>query len=216
MIITPEMIEEAREAGRDVDSFDESIHKWNTKSYTVTEYVNGDPILDNEGNPVLDDDGNPLYEQIPQEVTKYRITGFEVKPVETPQIPVFNIVNEAVTINGLPVKGKQDTYNDGLVGDSFTAEADIVDENGGIITAINSTSPLRLPLAKVIDGTSMVLDQIYMDATITDGHLVATGKFPSSGDWRLTEGRLNKSLANIGQQWAINFDGMSFLIAERP
>ena len=62
----------------------------------------------------------------------------------------------------------------------------------------------------------MVLDQIYMDATITGGHLVATGKFPSSGDWRLTQDRLNQSLANIGQQWAINFDGMSFLIAEHP
>lgn len=213
--INQDMIDDARARGIGVDSFDENLHKWNTKSYMVTEYVNGDPILDEDGNPVLDDEGNPTYEQVPTEVTKHKITGFEIKPVEVPQLPVFNIINEAVTINGLPVKGKQDVYNDGLAGDTFRAEADIVDSNGDIATMINSTSPLRLPMIKVIDGTNTVLDQVYMDASITNGHLVATGKFKDSGDWRLTEERLNQSLANIEQPWRVSFSDMSFLIAER-
>lgn len=211
-MITQELIDST--SSKITGGFDELQHDWITKTYTVTEAIQV-PLLDEFDQPILDNEGNPIFETQYQQVEKIKIVGYAAKQVEAPQLPVFEITNEAVTINGLPVKGKQDVYNDGLAGDSFMAEADIVDGNGDVVAMINSTSPLRLPMIKVIDGTSTVLDQVYMDASITNGHLVATGKFKDSGDWRLTEERLNLSLENIGQDWRVSFSGMSFLIAER-
>lgn len=212
--ITQEMIEQARADGFSVDDFDSNLHEWLAKSYTVVEHVDGNPILDEDGNPVLDEDGNPTYQQVPQEVTKHRITGYQVKPVETVEPVKYQTANESITINGYAAEPLNAVYGNAAKGDSLTLECDIVDDTGAVVTAINSGGAWRMPIEKILaNGTP--IDETKLDTTIVDGHVTATmTAFPSGGTWYISENRVNQSLDEIGAPWHIKITNMKFWVKE--
>lgn len=209
-------------------------------------YENGDPVLDERGDPILDGNGNTVYEQVPvyvqvpvfqdptqvqdeegnllfqqvpTEVTKHRVVGYNTVPLVLPTKTMWYSNNEQVTVNGNPTQGKMPVYA-GNVGDSFTATAEVADQDGNIQTGIDQTAlnyppKLFLPVIKIVDGDiNHVVDEVYMAATLVSGVLTATGKFPSAGNWVLNKKRINKSLDEINADWHIIIDDLSFRIAE--
>lgn len=206
-------------------------------------FKDGDPLRDENGDLVLengevvyeqipvyekipvyeqvqavDEDDNLLYEQLLEDQIKHRVVGFDT-PSVIQNKDIFLSSNEKVQVNGNPVQGRETAYF-GLVGDSFSAEADITDENGLLQTqidqiALNYPPKLFLPVVKIINGdTSKPSDEVYMTASIVGGKLTATGKFPTAGNWVLLQERINKSLDEIGSDWHIEMPTLSFRIAE--
>ena len=202
--ITQDMIDSASNQAK--DGFYAAMHDWILKPYSTKEWQNGDQIFDDGGNPVLDDDDNPTYERVLVDVVKHRITGYSAKQVQAPTYVNFDIENVLVTINGYPAETINDVYTKGVKGNSLTVTCDIVDKNadeqGGSIVNISS-SELRLPFEKVT-SESVVIDEDKLDATISNGQLVAVGVFERGGTWVITEERINKSLAEINVNWRIS------------
>ena len=212
--ITQQMTDDAAARGIDVAAFNESKHEWITKSYTDFILVDGDPILDADGNPVLDVDGNPTYDQVRQEVTKYKITGYQAKPQEAPQLPEFNTANELVTINGYPSEPVNAVYGNPAKGDSLKLECDLVDSDGNAMTSISSGSAWRMPIEKILaNGTA--IDETKLDTEIVNGHVTATmTAFPSGGTWYISKERVNQSLDEIDAPWHVNMINMKFWVKE--
>ena len=185
--------------------------------------------IDGEGNPVFkdvpvytqvqkeDEDGNLVFDQILSTITRYKIVGYETKNVD---LKVYYSGNEQVTVNGYPTQGKMPVYV-GVVTDSFIAHADIVNQNGELQTQIDQTglgypAKLFLPVIKILNGDiEKVSNEVYMSASLVNGKLQATGKFPEAGNWILNADRVNNSLAEIGTDWKIVMDDLSFRIAEK-
>lgn len=167
-----------------------------------------------------DENGDLLFEQIPVQVTRYKIVGYRTKVLAiTPKTQYYS-GNEAVTVNGNPTQGKEPVYS-GIVTDSFMAEADIVDSDGNKQTQIDQASLnyppiLFLPVIKILNGDiKNVSNEVYMSASLVNGRLQATGKFPEAGNWVLNADRVNSSLAEIGTDWEIVMEDLSFRIAEK-
>jgi len=197
--VTQDMIDSASNQAK--SGFDAAMHDWILKSYNTKEWQNGDQIFDDGGNPVLDDDDNPTYERVLVDVVKHRITGYSAKQVQVPTYVNFDIENVLVTINGYPAETINDVYTKGVKGDSLTVTCDIVDQDSNIVNI--SSSELRLPFEKVT-SESVVIDEDKLDATISNGQLVAVGVFERGGTWVITEERINKSLAEINVNWRIS------------
>ena len=130
---------------------------------------------------------------------------------------VFYNVNESIISNDTPLTGLGDVYYANKNTD-ITITADIVDKEGELQTNIDQTllgfpPLLKLPVNKYIGGESgEVVDEVYFNATLTEGVLTATGKIPSSGDWKLTTERLNKSIEAIGGSFKIDRQNITFLV----
>lgn len=126
----------------------------------------------------------------------------------------YNTVNEVVKINGYPNDSMHDVYSEAKKGDSLTLTADIVDENGDILTAINSGSAWRMPIEKILSNGN-VIDETKLDTTIVNGQCTAIlSSFPSGGTWYISEKRVNQSLDEIGAPWHIKLTNMKFWVAE--
>ena len=125
--------------------------------------------------------------------------------------------DESLTSEGNPLLGLNDTYYAPLSTD-ISVSAKIVDSQGTIQTQIDQTelgfpSVLKLPVNKYLGGIDgQVIDEVYFNATLTEGVLTATGKIPSSGDWKLTTERLNKSIEAIGGSFKIDRQNITFLV----
>ena len=197
--VNQEMIDSASNQAK--DGFDAVMHDWILKPYNTKEWQNGDQIFDGEGNPVLDDDDNPTYERVIVDVVKHRITGYSAKQVQSPSYVTFDIENVLVTINGYPAETINDVYMKGVKGNGLTVTCDIVDQDSNIVNI--SSAGLRLPFEKVT-SESVVIDEDKLDATISNGQMVAVGVFERGGTWVITEERLNKSLAEINVSWRIS------------
>lgn len=212
--------------GPDVQSTDE---EGNLLFEQIPVYEDDVQDTDDDGNlifvqiPVMteiqdtDENGNLIFEQIPVQVTRYKIVGYTTKEVSK---TTYYSSNEAVTVNGNPTQGKIPVYS-GIVTDSFSAEADIVNDNGDKQVQIDQTSLnyppiLFLPVIKILNGDiTNVSNEVYMSATLVNGRLQATGKFPEAGNWVLNADRVNKSLEEIGADWKIVMEDLSFRIAEK-
>lgn len=128
--------------------------------------------------------------------------------------------NEQVTVNGNPTQGSEPVYF-GMVGDSFTAQCDIVDSEGALQTQLDQVTQgyptiLALPVVKVIAGDiAKAVDEVYMNTTLVNGVLTAIGKFPTAGNWVLAKERVNMALGEIGSDWRVNIQDFSFRIVEK-
>lgn len=130
---------------------------------------------------------------------------------------VFYNVNESIISNDTPLTGLGDVYYANKNTDIIIT-ADVVDNEGELQINIDQTllgfpPLLKLPVNKYIGGESgEVVDEVYFNATLTEGVLTATGKIPSSGDWKLTTERLNKSIEAIGGSFKIDRQNITFLV----
>lgn len=133
-----------------------------------------------------------------------------------PTLDMFTTNNESVTIDTDPAEGFESLYH-GSVGDSVVMSFDIVDGVPALQTQLDSVAlgypPLALPMLKCVMGSfGDIVDEIYFSTTLIAGVVTVTGSFPASGDWKLLPDRVNKALVEIGADWAISKDDVTFRI----
>ena len=130
---------------------------------------------------------------------------------------VFYNANESMTSGGEALAGLGDVYY-AAKNTEITISAEVVNGDGDIQTQIDQTALafppiLKLPVNKYIGGESgQVVDEVYFNATLVEGILTATGQMPTSGDWKLTTDRLNKSIGALNGDFKIDRKNITFLI----
>ena len=130
---------------------------------------------------------------------------------------VFYNANESMTSGGEPLPGLGEVYY-AAKNTEITITAEVVNGDGDIQTQIDQTAlafppVLKLPVNKYIGGESgQVVDEVYFNATLVGGILTATGEIPTSGDWKLTTDRLNKSIEALNGDFKIERKNITFLI----
>lgn len=128
--------------------------------------------------------------------------------------PTHTINNEVVTVNENPAMGLGNVYY-AAPGDSISLSADIVDGDGNVQTQIDQTAlgyppVLKMPIVEMLNGE--LIGQSYLTVTLANGTLTATGVVPRSGDWKITQDRVNASLAAIGADWQVEMSTKTFLV----
>ena len=143
--------------------------------------------------------------------------GWQQQVYSEPRAPldVFTTSNESVTINGNATVGFSSVYF-GINGDSANMSFDIVDGNGALQTQLDSVTlnyppVLSLPILKFVNG-SAANDEIYFATTLVAGVITIAGSFPASGNWKMLTTRINSALAEIGADWTISKDDVTFRI----
>jgi hypothetical protein len=129
---------------------------------------------------------------------------------------IYTTENEAITVNGNPTQGYSSVFF-GKIGDAVTITMDLVNDSGEKQSQIDQTALcyppiLALPVVK-LGSETVVIDEIYFESSVIEGTVTATGIIPSSGNWQLICKRVNDSLAEIGADWQIKRDNISFRVA---
>lgn len=139
-------------------------------------------------------------------------------PESKHKFDVFTTADESVKINGFDAEGFTTTYF-GTQGDSATMSFNIVNEANELQVQLDSTAlgyppVLAMPVLKMAGGGKggVVVDEVYFSTTLTAGVVSVTGSFPSSGNWKMLTSRINDSLAEIGADWRINKQNVTFRI----
>jgi hypothetical protein len=129
------------------------------------------------------------------------------------QIPVYLPVDERVgvallnmliTINGSPATK--------FAGNYYCQPGDTIGIDGTLDLPDLFTVPvtLKMPLVRHADGKPTT-DEIYLNVTITNSHVLSSGTIPWSGDWKVLIERNNKALEVIGAPFKIIADNLTFL-----
>jgi len=143
----------------------------------------------------------------------HKVEVIETAPA-TPN-PTYKTGSEQITVNGGTAQSLSPVYF-GIAGDSINITLNIVNDNGDVQTSIDQTAlcyppMLALPIVKVAGGAT-VIDEVYATTTIINGVMNATLNTGvlTSGNWVLSEERINASLAEIGALWTISMNSISF------
>ena len=115
------------------------------------------------------------------------------EPVEKPKLPCRN---EAIFIDGVE-QNVESSLHYSVAGVSHRLEADIMgeDSNGFFQYPVTLPGSIGTPLVRHSDGKPTT-DEVYLQTTIDNGHIVAEGKLPA-GDWKLLPDRANKALDEL-------------------
>ena len=145
-----------------------------------------------------------------------KMTVIKVQQTKLDNRDIYQTANESILTNGAPAFGAPNTYF-ASVGDTISLSLEM-HKDGAIDTTRDQTSlgyppALKMPVVKMAGGVDgIVVDEIYLNTTIVNGVLTATGVLPSSGAWILITDRLNKSLAVIDNTWRIERANLTFLV----
>lgn len=135
-------------------------------------------------------------------------TGLFSRPEEI-EIETYTISNQQVTANGKPLELFVGNFYC-QPGDTAQLIGNITDSNGNTVTSINLPVTVKLPLVKHVNGQPFA-DEIYLDVTLINGVITATGKIQSSGDWKILIARCNEALQRIGANWKLQHEDITFL-----
>jgi hypothetical protein len=124
------------------------------------------------------------------------------------QRAIYTLQNESVTINGQPASPFAGNYYC-EPGDTIQLSGEIVD-NGVIVESINIPVTLKMPLIRHANGKP-TQDEIYLNVTLQNGELTASGTIPWSGDWKIIIERNNEAVQRIGAQWKLQHGDITFL-----
>lgn len=122
--------------------------------------------------------------------------------------PAYTIANQQITADGQPLQFFQGNYYC-EPGDVIQLQGEIMD-NGQLVTALTVPVTLKMPLVRHANGLPTT-DEIYLNVTLQDGVLTATGKIERSGDWKILIERNNEALQRIGAQWKLAAKDITFL-----
>lgn len=122
---------------------------------------------------------------------------------------IFYISNPQITANGQPLQLFAGNYYC-QPGDVVQLQGNITDSNGNTVTSINVPVTVKLPMVKHVNGQPFA-DEIYLDVTLVNGVITATGKIQSSGDWKILINRCNEAIARIGAPWKLASADITFL-----
>jgi hypothetical protein len=123
--------------------------------------------------------------------------------------PVYGISNQYVTADG-----QQATLFAGNYycdpGNVVQLVGTIVDDNGDAVTGINVPVAVKMPLVRHANGQPTT-DEIYLNVTLINGVITATGKIERSGDWKILIDRNNEALRRIGADFKLSATDITFL-----
>lgn len=121
---------------------------------------------------------------------------------------VYTLKNASVIINGQPVAPFVGNYYC-EPNDSIQLSGEIVD-NGVTVESINIPVTLKMPLIRHANGKP-TQDEIYLNVTLQNGVLTASGTIPWSGDWKIIIERNNEAIQRIGANWKLQHADITFL-----
>lgn len=117
---------------------------------------------------------------------------------------VYTIANQEISANGNPLQPYAGNYYC-EPGDVIQLVGNITDSDGETVTSINVPVTLKMPLVRHANGQPTT-DEIYLNVTLTNGVITATGKIERSGDWKILIERNNEALQRIGAQFKLAAD----------
>jgi|GEM_PF-2610766 len=123
--------------------------------------------------------------------------------------PAYTISNQQITANGQPVQFFAGNHYC-QPGDMVQLQGNITDSEGNTVTSINVPVALKMPLVRHANGQATI-DEIYLNVTLQNGVITATGKIESSGDWKILIERNNEALQRIGAPFKLAAADITFL-----
>lgn len=152
----------------------------------------------------------------PQEGELYRIVKAGIILIEsywsepeTDDRLVYTLSNVSVTKNGEPLTQFAGNYYC-EANDTIQLSGSITDAQGNTVTAITVPITVKMPLVRHANAQP-TQDEIYLNVTLEDGVMTATGKIERSGDWKILIERVNEALKRIGGEWKIQHPDVTFL-----
>lgn len=133
--------------------------------------------------------------------------GAELNPVDSR--PVYGISEQQVTADDQPLEPFVGNYYC-EPGHAVQLVGNIVDSEGNTVTSISVPVTLKMPLVRHANGQPTT-DEIYLNVTLQDGVITATGKIERSGDWKILIERNNEALQRIGAQFKLATADITFL-----
>lgn len=134
----------------------------------------------------------------------------KVDYIEVDNRPAFSIKNQQITANGLPVQFFAGNHYC-QPGDTIQMQGQIADSAGNVQTQIDVPVTLKMPLVRHANGQPTT-DEIYLNVTLVNGVITASGKVDRSGDWKILIERNNEALARIGAAWKLSAADITFLV----
>ena len=122
---------------------------------------------------------------------------------------LFTIADQVITVNGLPVQFFAGNYYC-QPGDSIQLQGNIKDANGDTVTSINVPVTLKMPIVRHANGKPTD-DEEYLNVTLQNGVITATGSIQRSGDWKILIERNNDAIERIGANWKLKNEDITFL-----
>lgn len=136
------------------------------------------------------------------------VESFYYKEVETVK---YEIENKVVTVAGVISPDFGGVY--------FASKNDSINLSMKLVggDSINLTSPpyppfLMLPILK-LSASGSVINEVYLRTVIENGMITISGQFTESGNWQLTQERVNASLAEIHVKWQVTNPTITFRVA---
>lgn len=122
---------------------------------------------------------------------------------------VYTIANQQITANGNEVQiFAGNHYCE--PGDAVQLQGYITDSNGQTVNSITIPVTLKMPLVRHANGQP-TQDEIYLNVTLVDGVITATGTIPWSGDWKILIERNNEALKRTGAPFKLAASDITFL-----
>lgn len=129
----------------------------------------------------------------------------------TPPVPelVYTVTEATITADGQALTPYAGSYYC-EPGATIQLQGNITDANGDTVTSITMPVTLKMPLVRHANGQPTT-DEIYLNVTLQNGVMTASGKIEMSGDWKILISRNNEALHRIGAQWKLSGDDVTFL-----
>lgn len=112
--------------------------------------------------------------------------------------PAYTISNQQITADGQPAQFFAGNHYF-QPGDVVQLQGNITDSEGNTVTSINLPVSLKMPLVRHANGQPTT-EEIYLNVTLQNGLITASGKIESSGDWKILMERINAALLRISQE----------------
>lgn len=122
---------------------------------------------------------------------------------------VYFVANQQVTANSQPVQFFAGNHYC-QPGDTVQMQGQIVDGAGKVQTQINVPITMKMPLVRHANGQPTT-DEIYLNVTLINGEITATGTIERSGDWKILIERNNEALQRIGAPFKLSAADITFL-----
>jgi hypothetical protein len=127
--------------------------------------------------------------------------------IQSYQPTFYSIIDESVSVNGLVVSKYAGNYYCNT-GDMVQLQGTL--SNGSDTPDITVPVTLKMPLVRHANGVP-TNDEIYLNVTLVNGVMTASGKIERSGDWKILIERINEALQRIGADWKLQHDDVTFL-----
>lgn len=121
---------------------------------------------------------------------------------------VYTLANTSIKAGGVVIQPFAGNYYC-QPKDSIELIASIMGANGPV-TNITVPVAVKMPLVRHANGIPTTTE-IYLNVTLVNGVLTATGVIEGSGDWKILISRCNEAIKRIGADWQLSASDVSFL-----